>query len=133
MLRKLLCVGGPRDGQRLEIGDDQNYIEVLVRPDLPRYGDPVVLQTTVETVCYSRFLLSAGLDHRVVFLRPGGQATADTLEALVRGYGRLDGETRVAAADAAIRTLERVGYSWTGGQYWRPPLGKAPHFPEDGR
>jgi len=31
-------------------------------------------------------------------------------------------------ADAAIRTLTRLGYTYHGGEQWKPPLGKAPAF-----
>lgn len=30
------------------------------------------------------------------------------------------------ASDAALRTLHAMGYTWKGGDYWVPPLGKAP-------
>ena len=33
--------------------------------------------------------------------------------------------------DAAVRTLERLGYTHRGGVEWAPPLGPAPVFPED--
>lgn len=29
---------------------------------------------------------------------------------------------------AAVRTLERLGYTYTGGMEWRPPLGPKPRF-----
>lgn len=31
-------------------------------------------------------------------------------------------------SEAAIRTLNRLGYTWTGGSEWRPPLGPVPNF-----
>ena len=33
--------------------------------------------------------------------------------------------------DAAVRTLERLGYTHRGGVEWAPPLGPRPVFPED--
>lgn len=29
---------------------------------------------------------------------------------------------------AALDTLENLGFTWEGGQMWRPPLGKAPYY-----
>lgn len=51
------------------------------------------------------------------------------LQAMVFG-----GEAIVAPgsqADAAVRTLTHMGYSWNGGTMWRPPLGAVPKFMQD--
>ncbi|MEO6680116.1 MAG: hypothetical protein ABIO21_22470 [Pseudomonas sp.] len=32
------------------------------------------------------------------------------------------------ASEAAITTLQGLGYSYNGGQQWKPPLGKKPDF-----
>lgn len=48
------------------------------------------------------------------------------LQAMVFG-----GEAIVAPgsqADAAVRTLNQMGYTWNGGTMWRPPLGAVPKF-----
>jgi len=29
---------------------------------------------------------------------------------------------------ASFRTLEKLGYKYNGGEYWKPPLGKAPDY-----
>lgn len=39
-----------------------------------------------------------------------------------------DDQTQTTADVAAIRTLERLGYTHSGGELWRPPLGKRPDF-----
>lgn len=46
----------------------------------------------------------------------------------VATYGALIEETSrgVAAATAAMLTLQQAGYTYAGGQLWRPPLGKPP-------
>lgn len=31
-------------------------------------------------------------------------------------------------AAAALKTLEHLGYTWVGGEQWKPPIGKAPDF-----
>ena len=33
-----------------------------------------------------------------------------------------------AEHDAAVRTLTRLGYTYHGGEEWKPPLGPAPRF-----
>ena len=32
------------------------------------------------------------------------------------------------AEQSAIKTLEQLGYTYHGGELWKPPLGKAPEF-----
>ncbi len=32
------------------------------------------------------------------------------------------------AAQSAVKTLEQLGYTYHGGELWKPPLGKAPDF-----
>ncbi len=32
---------------------------------------------------------------------------------------------------AALATLRNLGYTWNGGELWRPPLGKAPNFDDE--
>lgn len=32
------------------------------------------------------------------------------------------------SATAAIDTLDRMGYTWNGGVYWRPPIGLIPGY-----
>lgn len=34
----------------------------------------------------------------------------------------------IARTNAAARTLERMGYTWEGGELWKPPLGPRPDF-----
>lgn len=34
---------------------------------------------------------------------------------------------------AAIATLEALGYSYNGGMYWKPPIGKVPQWALEGR
>lgn len=31
-------------------------------------------------------------------------------------------------ASAAIKTLQSIGYTYQGGEFWKPPIGKAPNF-----
>lgn len=45
------------------------------------------------------------------------------LEDQVKGLQEL-----MTKGDAAAATLERMGYTYHGGQLWKPPLGKAPNF-----
>lgn len=33
-----------------------------------------------------------------------------------------------ASRDSAVRTLEQLGYTDEGGEFWKPPIGKAPDF-----
>lgn len=40
-------------------------------------------------------------------------------------------ETPDYKSEAAISTLNNMGYTYNGGALWRPPLGKAPVFEED--
>ena len=32
------------------------------------------------------------------------------------------------AEQSAVKTLEQLGYTYHGGELWKPPLGKAPDF-----
>jgi hypothetical protein len=34
----------------------------------------------------------------------------------------------IAGAQAAVKTLDRLGYTYHDGEMWKPPLGKAPAF-----
>jgi hypothetical protein len=38
------------------------------------------------------------------------------------------GHFSLPALEAAIKTLFHLGYSWTGGEQWKPELGKPPRF-----
>lgn len=42
----------------------------------------------------------------------------------------LGGREGYDRAEAAVRTLERLGYTHRGGREWAPPLGDAPCTPE---
>jgi hypothetical protein len=35
-------------------------------------------------------------------------------------------------AESAVTTLSGLGYTWHGGQEWKPPLGKRPEYLEPG-
>lgn len=37
----------------------------------------------------------------------------------------------IASAHAAERTLQRLGYTWSGGKEWKPPIGKRPEWLEE--
>ncbi len=45
----------------------------------------------------------------------------------VEDFKEIDSQA-YAAEWAAQETLERLGYTYAGGQYWKPPLGQAPNF-----
>lgn len=34
--------------------------------------------------------------------------------------------------ESAVRTLEKLGYTYHGGKYWKPPIGPRPDFDADG-
>lgn len=43
----------------------------------------------------------------------------------------LAGMLQQSKYDAAVATLESKGYTWNGGQLWKPPLGTAPDYITD--
>ena len=51
-----------------------------------------------------------------------------TLLNALRRYGSSMNDEDLAKATAAVKTVEQLGYTYEGGQLWKPPLGEAPAY-----
>lgn len=57
-----------------------------------------------------------------------GKSEPDKLAALWAHLSDDDAAIARSRMATAVVTLERLGYTWEGGELWRPPLGKVPDF-----
>lgn len=106
-----LFIGGPADGRRIQVPDNQHYCEVFTAKPLgaPRSADP--MERVNDSVMYSRIMLTCGS----VFTIPG-MTPEEMMGKLLAGYhpgeyavsewsGDITGNVRVALPSQQVKEL----------------------------
>ncbi|MDV1795065.1 hypothetical protein RZR10_15170 [Enterobacter asburiae] len=108
----------------LKAGYTLGHADVAILNELAR-----IALASLEAEPVAWLLSGGGAKNHVSF--DSGNAYADPLREVTPLYAAPQLPHPAPEHLAAVATLESKGYTWHGGQLWKPPLGKAPAYITD--
>lgn len=86
MAANFLCIGGPKDGQRVDTINDKDWFYAFEQPRLSAEETRVGITHVVNRTTYHLRLWRTGDGARFFVWTPQGQTDAETMAALLKAY-----------------------------------------------